>query len=52
MSVQMMNQFKILDFSVTAYDRFLSFRRQGIRISTNDLQITAVEIDVGDWFGP
>jgi tRNA(fMet)-specific endonuclease VapC len=47
MSVQMMNQFEILDFSATAYDRFLAFRRQGIRISTHDLQIAAIAIDVG-----
>jgi tRNA(fMet)-specific endonuclease VapC len=47
MSVQMMNQFEILDFSVTAYDRFLAFRRQGIRISTHDLQIAAIAVDVG-----
>jgi tRNA(fMet)-specific endonuclease VapC len=47
MSVQMMNRFEILDFSGTAYDRFLEFRRQGIRISTHDLQIAAIAIDVG-----
>lgn len=47
MSVQMMNQFEILDFSVTAYDRFLTLRRQGIRISTHDLQIASIALDVG-----
>jgi tRNA(fMet)-specific endonuclease VapC len=47
MSLRMMNQFEILDFSVTAYDQFLAFRRQGIRISTHDLQIAAIAIDVG-----
>jgi tRNA(fMet)-specific endonuclease VapC len=47
MSVQMMNRFEILDFSVTAYDRFLAFRSQGIRISTHDLQIAAIAIDIG-----
>jgi tRNA(fMet)-specific endonuclease VapC len=47
MSVQMMNAFEILDFPVTAYDRFLEFRRQSIRISTHDLQIAAIAIDVG-----
>jgi tRNA(fMet)-specific endonuclease VapC len=47
MSVQMMGQFEILDFSMTAYDRFLAFRRQGIRILTHDLQIAAIAIDVG-----
>jgi tRNA(fMet)-specific endonuclease VapC len=47
MSVQMMNAFEILDFSIAAYDRFLEFRRQGIRISTHDLQIAAIAIEVG-----
>jgi tRNA(fMet)-specific endonuclease VapC len=36
-----------LDFSGTDYDRVLEFRRQGIRISTYDLQIAAIAIDVG-----
>jgi tRNA(fMet)-specific endonuclease VapC len=48
MSVQMMNQFEILDFSIATYERFLEFRRQGIRISTHDLQIAAIAIEVGD----
>jgi tRNA(fMet)-specific endonuclease VapC len=47
MSVQMMNAFEILDFSIAAYDQFLAFRRQGIRISTHDLQIAAIAIGVG-----
>ncbi len=47
MSVQMINAFEILDFSVTAYGRFLELRHQGIRISTHDLQIAAIAIDIG-----
>jgi tRNA(fMet)-specific endonuclease VapC len=46
-SVQMVNQFELLEFPIAAYDRFLDFRRQGIRISTNDLQIAAIAIEVG-----
>jgi tRNA(fMet)-specific endonuclease VapC len=46
MSVQMMNQFEILDFSIASYGRFLEFRRQGIRISTHDLQIASIAIEV------
>ncbi len=45
-SVQMMNEFEILDFSIAAYDRFLSLRRQGIRISTPDLQIAAIALEI------
>jgi tRNA(fMet)-specific endonuclease VapC len=46
-SFQLMHQFQILELSTAAYDRFLSLRRQGIRISTPDLQIASISIEVG-----
>ena len=46
-SVQMMNQFELLDFSIAAHERFLSLRQQRIRISTRDLQIAAIAIEIG-----
>jgi tRNA(fMet)-specific endonuclease VapC len=46
-SVQMMNHFEILDFSIAAYNRFLSLRSQGVRISTPDLQIASIALEVG-----
>jgi tRNA(fMet)-specific endonuclease VapC len=46
-SIQAMNQFELLDLTVASYNRFLDLRRQGIRISTNDLQIAAIAIEMG-----
>jgi tRNA(fMet)-specific endonuclease VapC len=46
-SFQLMHQFQILELSTAAYERFLSLRRQGIRISTPDLQIAAIAIEIG-----
>jgi tRNA(fMet)-specific endonuclease VapC len=46
-SVQLVNQFELLEFPIASYERFLDFRRQGIRISTNDLQIASIAIEMG-----
>lgn len=43
-TVKFFNDFIILDFNESAYNRYMALRRQGIRIGTQDLRIAAIAL--------
>jgi tRNA(fMet)-specific endonuclease VapC len=43
-AVEFLNNFLIMDFNELAYDRYLTLRRQGIRIGTQDLRIASIAL--------
>jgi tRNA(fMet)-specific endonuclease VapC len=45
-TVQVVNRFEILDYTIAAHDRFLELRRQGIKVGTQDLRIAVIALSV------
>lgn len=43
-AVKFLNDFRVLDFTESAYEQYLTLRRQGIRIGTQDLRIASIAL--------